>query len=45
MLMDVNWIYCSDHFAIYIERESLCCTPETNIMLYINYTLIKKRIW
>ena len=21
--------------------ESLCCTPETNTTLYINYTLIK----
>ena len=35
--MDVNWIYCGDHFAINPCTESLCCTPETNIILYINY--------
>ena len=23
--------------------ESLCCTPETNIMLYVNYTSISKK--
>ena len=35
--MDVNWIYCGDHFAINTYTESLCCTPETNIILDINY--------
>ena len=35
--MDVNWIYCGDRFAINPYTESLCCTPETNIILYINY--------
>lgn len=23
--------------------ESLCCNPETNIILYINYTSVKKK--
>ena len=27
---------------IYIQTESLCCTPETNTTLLINYTSIKK---
>ena len=26
-----------------LKTESLCCTPETNTVLYINYTSIKKR--
>lgn len=26
-----------------INVESLCVTPDTNIILYINYTSIKKR--
>ena len=38
MVIDVNDTYCGDHFAIYINIESLCCIPETNIMLYVNYT-------
>ena len=39
---DVNWTYCGDHFNIYTNIESLCCTPETNVMLYVNFTSIKK---
>ena len=39
--MDVNQTYCGDHIAVYTNTESLCCTPEANIMLYVNYTLIK----
>lgn len=27
---------------IYINVESLCCTPETNTILYLNYTLMHK---
>ena len=26
-----NKIYCDDHFTKYINIESLCCTPETNV--------------
>ena len=33
--------HCSGHFAIYTYIESLCYTPETNIMLYVNYISIK----
>lgn len=36
MKADVNWIYCSDHFAVYTNIISLCYIPETNIMLYVN---------
>ena len=39
MVMDVNWTYCGDHFAIYTYVESLCHTPEINIMVYVNFTL------
>ena len=39
--MDVNQTYCGDHIAVYTNTESLCCTPEANIMLHVNYTLIK----
>ena len=28
--------HCGDHFAIYTNIKSLCCTPETNIMLHLN---------
>ena len=37
---DVTYIKC-DHFAKYANTKSLCWTPETNIMLYANHSLIK----
>lgn len=30
---EIKQTYCSDHFAIYTNIESLHCTPETNITL------------
>ena len=41
MVMDINQTYCGDNFTIYTNFESLCCKPETNIMLYINYISVK----
>ena len=38
---DVNQTYYGDHFTIYTNVESLFCTPETSIMLYVRCTLIK----
>lgn len=32
---------CGDGFEMYINIESLWCTPETNIILYANYNSIK----
>lgn len=43
MGMDVNQTYCGEHFTKYTNIESLCCTPETNIMLYVSYTSIKTK--
>ena len=37
MVMDVNWTYCGDHFAIYTYVESLYHTPEINNMVYVNF--------
>ena len=37
--MDVKWIYCGDHFAMYTNIKLLCCIPETK-RLYVNYTSI-----
>lgn len=37
-----GWTSCGDHFAVYKNIKSLCCTPETNLVLYVNYTSIKK---
>lgn len=31
-----------DDFIIHVNVEPLCCTPETNKILYVNYTSIKK---
>lgn len=43
MVMDVNWIYCGDHFEIHTNIESLHCTPEMNTMLcqlYLNTKIL-----
>ena len=40
--MNVNQICCSVNFTIYTNTESLCCKPEINIILYVNYISIKK---
>lgn len=32
MVTDVNQIYHGDYFAMYENIESLCCTPETNVI-------------
>ena len=42
MVTDGNSTYCVDHFTVYTNNESLCCSPETNIILYVNYTSIIK---
>ena len=44
MVMDASYTYCAHHFAIYTYVESLCCIPETNIILYVNYFSIKRKI-
>ena len=31
---------CGDQLIMYINVESQCCTPETNIILYVKYTSI-----
>ena len=28
---------CGDHFRVYVNTESLCYMPETNIMFCVNY--------
>lgn len=43
MVTDINYTYWGDHFTKYTNIEWLCCTLETNIVLYFNYTSIKKR--
>lgn len=40
MVTDGNQTYCGDHFTVYTNVTSLCCIPQTNIMLY--YTATKK---
>lgn len=40
-MTDVNQTYGDDHFSKYKITES-CCVPETNIIIYFNYTSVKK---
>lgn len=41
MMVNVNYTYFGDHFAMYTNIESLYHAPETNIVLYVNYTINK----
>ena len=34
---------CSEHSITYRVVQSLCCTPETNVTLYVNDMSIKKK--
>lgn len=35
MAMNIYWTYCSDHFVISTNTESLPYTPETNVISII----------
>ena len=39
----VNYTYYGHQFAVYTHIKSLCHTPETNIMLFVNYTSIPEK--
>lgn len=34
MVVDGNWVYCGDHFALYTNIKSLHSMPETDILLH-----------
>lgn len=42
-MTDGNQTYC-DQFVVYTSIKSLFCTPESNVMLYVNYASIKKSL-
>ena len=37
-MIDVN--YCGDHFIMYTNTESLCCTPDIMSIIYKNNTML-----
>lgn len=43
MVTGASYIYRGDLFAMPMNGESLCYTPETSMIVYVNYTLIKKK--
>ena len=34
-----------DHFTAYTHIKSLCCIPETNVILYVNYIPILIKVF
>lgn len=44
MVTDGNWTYCDDHFIAYVDLNH-GCTPETNILLFVNNSVKKKYCW
>ena len=43
-MTNVDWASCSDHFSIYMNTESLCCTSETKKMLYVENTSVNNHL-
>ena len=41
--MNPNYTYCVDYFTIYLNIKLLCCLPEINIRLHVDYISIKKK--
>ena len=41
MVTNVNETYCGDNSTMCTSIEPLCCTPETNVIVYDNHTSIK----
>lgn len=37
--------YCGGHIVRNVNARSLCWTPETNVMLSVNYTLISNTLF
>lgn len=37
-----NYTYRGEHFVMYTNVKSLCCTPVSAIILYVIYTSIHK---
>lgn len=44
MVTDGKYTYGSELFIMYRIVKSLCFTPKTNIISYVNYTPLKKYI-
>ena len=38
MVTDGNYTYPGEQWVMYRIVESICCAPETNIILYVDYT-------
>ena len=41
MVADGYQSYSDDHFVMYKNIKSLCSIPETNIIMYVDYTSVK----
>ena len=44
-VMDINWTYCDDHLVVSTNIDLFCCTPETNITSYTNFTSKEINVW
>lgn len=42
MITRLTLLWWPEHFAMYVNIQSVCCAPETNIICYVTYTSIKK---
>lgn len=44
MVTNGDYTYRGDQFAIHTNVETLCCTHETNRILYVSNTSVKKNL-
>lgn len=43
MVTERDQAYRGDHFVMCMRSESLCHTPESIMIVYLNYTSIKRK--
>lgn len=41
MVVDCNYTHYEEHCVMYRGIQSLCCTTETKIILYVNYPSVR----
>ena len=43
-MTDGNYTYHGEYFIVSVKFKSVCYTPKTNIILYVNCTSVQKKM-
>lgn len=42
MVTDGDYTYRDERFVMYVIGRSQCCAPETNVIVYVDYSAVKQ---